>query len=328
MRIGLYCNRFAWTGGEPAIGPVLADLARRAEEAGFASLWVMDHFIQLPRHGAVDEPMLEAYAALAFVAGVTERIRLGTMVTGVTYRHPGVLVKTATTLDVLSGGRGALGLGAGWFEREHVGLGVPFRPLAERFERLEETLRIAHLMWSDRVEPFVGKHYRLAEPLCRPMPIQRPHPPILVGGRGERKTLRLVARYADACNFTLFDHLPDLSAPAALDEVRHKLAVLRRHCEAEDRPYEQIERTVLGWLPVAAEKRDGSLTPERALAVLDQYAALGVDHVLIATSTLLPDGPDPATFALFAEEIIPRAGALPVAGRSLANDRPGMPVGG
>jgi F420-dependent oxidoreductase-like protein len=316
MRVGLYCNQFTWPGGDAAIGPGLADMARRAEEAGFASLWVMDHFVQLPRHGAIDEAMLEGYAALAYAAGVTGRIKLGTMVAGVTYRHPGVLVKTVTTLDVLSGGRAYFGVGAAWFEREHAGLGVPFPPLAERFERLEETLQIAHQMWSGRVEPFAGKHYRLAEPLCRPLPVSRPHPLILVGGGGERKTLRLVARYADACNFGLFDHPPDLSAPAALETVRHKLAVLRGHCEAEGRPYEAIEKTVLGWLPVAAEERAGSVTPERALAALAEYAALGVDHVLIATSTLLPDGPDPATFALFAEEIIPRAAELPIAGRA------------
>ena len=308
MKLGLYCNRFAWSDGEVGIGSTLADMARQAEAAGFASFWVMDHFFQLPRHGEIDELMLEAYAALSFVAGVTERMQLGTMVTGVTYRHPGVLVKTATTLDVLSGGRGALGIGAAWFDREHEGLGIPFPSLAERFERLEETLQIVHQMWgSAQVAPYAGRHYQLAEPISRPRPIQRPHPPIVVGGRGERKTLRLVARYGDACNFSMFHQGPDLSAPAAIDEVRHKLDVLKTHCETEGRPDQEIRRTVLGWLPISGSARPGSFTPAQALAVLQQYADLGVDEVMIASSTLFPDGPDPATFALFEREIVPAA---------------------
>ena len=286
-------------------------MARQAEAAGFASLWVMDHFFQLPRHGEIDEPMLEAYAALSFVAGVTERMQLGAMVTGVTYRHPGVLVKTATTLDVLSGGRGALGIGAAWFDREHEGLGIPFPSLAERFERLEETLQVVHQMWgSAQVAPYAGRHYQLAEPISRPRPIQRPHPPIVVGGRGERKTLRLVARYGDACNFSMFHHAPDLSAPAAINEVRHKLEVLKAHCETEGRPYDEIQRTVLGWLPVGGAALPGALTPARALATLQAYADLGVGEVMIATSTLFPDGPDPATFALLAREVIPAASEI------------------
>lgn len=318
MKLGLYCNRFTWPGGEAAIGTGVAEMARLAEGAGFASFWVMDHFVQLPRHGAIDEPMLEAYTTLAFVAGVTERIGLGTMVTGVTYRHPGVLVKTVSTLDALSGGRALFGIGAAWFEREHRGLGIPFPPLAERFERLEETLRIAQSMWSGRVEPFEGAHYHLAEPICQPQPVARPHPPIVVGGRGERKTLRLVARYANACNFTLFDHAPDLSAQAALDETAHKLDVLRRHCDAEGRPYDEIERTVLGWLPISSDDGPGTLSPGAALSVLERYAAIGVDQVMIASSTLLPQGPDRRTFDLIAERVIPAASDIPVAGRRVS----------
>jgi F420-dependent oxidoreductase-like protein len=311
MDVGLYCNRFAWSGGEAAIGPTLADMAEQAETAGLASFWVMDHFFQLPRHGDIDEPMLEAYAALSFIAGVTTRIQLGAMVTGVTYRHPGVLVKTATTLDVLSGGRAALGIGAAWFDREHIGLGIPFPPLKERFERLEETLQIAHRMWHGTdIEPYAGRHYQLAEPISSPRPIQRPHPPIVVGGRGERKTLRLVAQYGDACNFSMFHQGPDLSAPAAIDEVRHKLEVLRAHCETQGRPDHEIRRTVLGWLPIGATARAGSFTPAQALAVLQRYADLGVDEVMIATSTLFPNGPDPETFALFEREIVPAAREL------------------
>ncbi len=325
MQLGLYCNRFNWPGTEAGIGSALAAMAQEAEAAGLASFWVMDHFFQLPRHGAVEEPMLEAYAALAYVAAVTRRMRLGTMVTGVTYRHPGVLVKSVTTLDVLSGGRASLGIGAAWFDREHEGLGIPFPALKERFERLEETLQIAHQMWSGEVGPFTGKHYQLAETLCQPLPVQRPHPPIVVGGRGERKTLRLVARYGDACNFTLFNHLPDLSAPAALEEVRHKLEVLRGHCDTLGRPYEEIERTVLGWLPMTDTPKEGSFTPDQAIAVLERYAELGVDHLLIATSTLFSKGPDAATFRLLREEIVPRAAELPVTGRDCARGRPTSP---
>src|SRR5687768_5471742 len=154
MKLGLYCNHFTWPGGEVAIRSGFAELAREAEGAGFSSFWLMDHFFQLPRHGEIDDPMLEAYTALGFIAAVTERMQLGTMVTGVTYRHPGVLVKAVTTLDVLSGGRAALGIGAAWFDREHAGLGVPFPPLKERFERLEETLLIARQMWSGETGPF------------------------------------------------------------------------------------------------------------------------------------------------------------------------------
>jgi F420-dependent oxidoreductase-like protein len=185
--------------------------------------------------GGAELDMLEAYTALGFLAGHTSRVRLGTMVTGVSYRHPGILIKQVTTLDVLSGGRAWLGIGAAWFEREHVGLGVPFPPLKERFERLEEALQIALKMWDpDDNGPFEGKHYRLAEALNSPQPLTRPHPPILIGGSGERKTLRLVARYADACN--LFGDA---------DTVRHKLEVLKDHCRAEGRNYNDIEKTVL-----------------------------------------------------------------------------------
>ena len=237
MRIGLQVPSFTWPGGAGEIGAKFAEIARAADDAGFASFWVLDHFFQIPLVGPAEREMLEGYTALSFAAAVTRRIALGTMVTGVTYRHPGVLVKTATTLDVLSGGRAYLGVGAAWFDREHAGLGVPFPALGERFERLEEALRIAHQMWSKSNEPFQGKHYQLAETLCSPAPISRPHPRILIGGQGEKKTLRLVARYADACN--LFEFL----GPATLSR---KLDVLRRHCDSEKRDYASIEKTTLG----------------------------------------------------------------------------------
>src|SRR5579863_9513184 len=199
MRIGLQVPNFTWSTDQGSLGDTFAIIAQRAERAGFFSLWVMDHFFQIPGVGPAEHEMLEGYSALAFAAGRTQRIKLGTMVTGVTYRYPGLLVKTATTLDALSHGRAYFGVGAAWNEEEHNGLGVPFPPLSERFERLEETLQIALQMWSGNEKAFQGKHYQLACLLNSPQSVQRPHPPILIGGGGERKTLRLVAKYADAC---------------------------------------------------------------------------------------------------------------------------------
>ena len=315
MKVGLYCNSFKWDGGDSEIASRLRTLATESEKAGFDSFWVMDHFFQLPRHGAIDDPMLEAYSALNWLAGITNRMQLGAMVTGVTYRLPGVLINAATTLDVLADGRSTLGLGAAWFDREHEGLGIPFPPLAERFERLEETLQIAHHMWSGKAEPYVGKHYQLTEPLLRPQPVHRPHPPILVGGRGERKTLRLVAKYGDACNFSIFDHTPNLSAPSALDEVEHKLTVLRDHCQNEGRDYAEIERTVLGWLPIRESPGPDEFSVDQAVGVLSAYADLGIDHLIIATSTFLPAGYEPDLFELLREEFIPRARDIQSEGR-------------
>lgn len=269
MKIGLHVARFNWPGGSAVIGPRLAEIVRTADEAGFATFWPMDHFFQIGTFGEADEPMLEGYATLAFAAGITRQIELGLLVTGVTYRHPGVLIKTVTTLDVLSGGRAILGIGAAWNEREHRGLGVPFPPLAERFERLEETLQIAHQMWSGQTAPYQGEHYHLAEPLNAPAPVRRPRPPILVGGGGEKKTLRLVARYADACN--LFE------TPA----LGRKLAVLRERCDEIGRPYDEIEKTCLTNIVLSRDGGNGTLTPAQAIEKLGQLAELGIDQVII-----------------------------------------------
>ena len=241
MKLGLQIPSFTWPGGAADLAPTLARIGQAAEGAGFASLWVMDHFFQIEMIGKPEEPMLEGYSALNFLAAVTKQIRLGTLVTGVIYRYPGILVKTITTLDVLSGGRTYFGIGAGWYEREAVGLGVPFPPLKERFERLEETLQIALQMWSGKVASYSGKHYRLAETLNSPQPISQPHPPILIGGAGEKKTLPLVAKYGDACNLYAFENL---------EVLRAKLDVLRQNCDAIGRPYDDIERTAVGRLDV------------------------------------------------------------------------------
>lgn len=302
MRVGLQVPRFHWSGGPEQIGRTFGDIARRAEDAGFYSFWVMDHFFQIRSQGPKEEEMLEGYSALSFAAGKTERIRLGTLVTGVTYRYPGILVKTATTLDVLSGGRAYFGVGAAWNEEEHRGLGVPFPPLSERFERLEELLQIALQMWSGEAQAYSGKHYHLANALNVPNALQRPHPPILIGGSGEQKTLRLVAQYADACN--LFSSLQ----PGVLE---HKLDVLRGHCEKLGRPYEQIEKTTLGTLHLSRSGGNGTQSPAEAVAYFQRLAALGIDQAIVN----MPNVSDPDVFKLLATEVIPAVTALPVAGR-------------
>jgi len=234
MNLDLHVWRFDWAGPPVAIGPGVGALAQRAEALGVRTLSFMDHYFQMERMAPAEDPMLEGYTALGFVAGRTERLRLRLLVTGVTYRYPGLLAKIVTTLDVLSGGRAELGIGAAWYDREHLALGVPFPPVAERFERLEETLQICLQMWSDDNGPYEGKHYRLAETLCSPMPVSEPRPRILIGGGGEKKTLRLVAQYADACN--IFGE-PDV--------VAQKMDVLRRHCEAVGRDPNEIEVTAM-----------------------------------------------------------------------------------
>jgi F420-dependent oxidoreductase-like protein len=301
MKIGLQVNHFTWPPDRP-IGPTFGAIGRRAEEAGFDSLWVMDHFFQIGGLGKPEEPMLEGYSALSFIAGQTSKIKLGTLVTGVTYRHPGILVKTVTTLDVLSSGRAYLGIGAAWNELEHIGLGVPFPPLKERFERLEETLQIAHQMWSGEIGPYQGKHYHLEQTLNSPQAITKPHPPILLGGGGEQKTLRFVAKYGDACNF--FARMGD-------EVLRHKLDVLREHCEAENRPYDQIEKTSLDRVYVTRDGANGSISPQQAIDQFAHLAELGFDHGIIS----MPNVSDPDAFDVFRDQIAPEVHKIKVAGR-------------
>jgi F420-dependent oxidoreductase-like protein len=234
MNLDLHVHRFEWAGGPAAIGPAVSDLAQRAEAIGVRTLSFMDHYFQMDWMAPAEDPMLEGYTSLGFVAGVTDRLRLRLLVTGVTYRHPGLLAKIVTTLDVLSRGRAELGIGAAWYEREHRGLDAPFPPLGERFERLEEAIQICLQMWGEDNGPYQGRHYQLAETLCSPMPVSRPRPRILIGGSGERKTLRLVARYADACNI--------FGGPK---EIAHKLEVLKRHCQDVGRDPREIEVTAM-----------------------------------------------------------------------------------
>jgi F420-dependent oxidoreductase-like protein len=284
VKLGLHYWNFSTPPEPTMIAPTLVETARIAEQAGVSSFTVMDHYFQMEAMASVDEPMLEAYTTLGYLAASTERMTLGVMVTGVMYRYPGLLAKIVTTLDVLSGGRARLGIGASWYEREQLGLGVPVVPVGERFERLEETLRICLQMWSDDNGPFDGRHYQLTETLCMPAPITRPHPPIMIGGGGEKKTLLLVARYADACN--VFGTSPD--------EVARKLTVLRDHCDAEGRDYDSIEKTVVVVQPALADV-DAFIAAARA------YAALGVAEV-----QTMPDR-HPVEFAeQLAERILPK----------------------
>ena len=232
MKIGLQIPDFSTPRGPERLGAELATVARTADDAGFEYIAVMDHFFQIPAVGPAEREMLEAYTTLGYLAACTSRAALLTVITGTVYREPGMLAKIVTTLDVLSGGRGGLGIGAAWNEEEARGLGIPFPPVAERFERLEETLQICLQMWQGDESPYHGKHYQLERPLNSPQSLSRPHPPIMIGGGGEKKTLRLVARYADACNVF-----------AGRDEAR-KLDVLRQHCEAVGRDYDTIYKTV------------------------------------------------------------------------------------
>ncbi|MGK5532231.1 LLM class F420-dependent oxidoreductase [Streptomyces sp. URMC 129] len=276
MRLGMHLVDWGYEGGPAAIGPELARVGEQVEEAGVVWLSAMDHYFQMEHRAPAEEPMLEGYTTLGYLAAHTSTVRLGLLVTGVTYRHPALLAKIVTTLDVLSGGRAALGIGAAWYEREHRGLGVPFPPVAERFERLEETLRICLRMWDPAENgPFEGRHYRLAETLCSPPPVSSPRPDVLIGGGGERKTLRLVARYADACN--LF--------ASSRAEVAHKLDVLRRHCEEAGRDEATVRKTVIS--PVSPLDR-GDV--DGFVAAMEPYARLGVDTVIVIPPAVRPAG--------------------------------------
>ncbi|MEW6225413.1 MAG: LLM class F420-dependent oxidoreductase [Chloroflexota bacterium] len=273
MKAGLQISSFTWPGGDAAIGPTLGRIVRDADDAGFDSIWVMDHLFQIRGVGRPEEPMLEGWTTLGFMAANSARARLGLMVGGIHYRLPGLWVKAATTLDVLSGGRAWLGIGAAWNQQESDGLGFPFPPLGERFEMLEETLRIAHQMWSGEhgtEAAFAGRHYRAARLLNSPQSLTRPHPPIMIGGGGERKTLRLVAQYADACNV--------FGGPEA---IHHKYEVLREHCAAIGRDPDEIERSVLQ--SVRLDLGDGN--GESAGQVVDRFGELadaGAQHVIFS----------------------------------------------
>jgi F420-dependent oxidoreductase-like protein len=286
VRIGIHYASFTHPDWHTRLADRLTETARVADQGGASLFTLMDHWFQMENLGGPSQPMLEGYTTLGYLAGQTESVRLSLLVTGTTYRYPGLLAKIVTTLDVLSKGRATLGIGAAWYDREHAGLGVPFPSTSERFERLEETLQIVRQMWSDDDGAYDGTHYQLAETVCVPPPVQRPHPSILIGGSGERKTLRMVAQYADACN--LFGESPDV--------VRHKLDVLRGHCDELGRDYDAIEKSmiVMGTDPVT--DTDGFLTS------MEEYAALGISLI-----TMVPPTDDPVGWtSAVCEDVLPR----------------------
>jgi F420-dependent oxidoreductase-like protein len=288
MELGIHFIDFL--PGDPAnLAPTLVTTAKTAEDIGATMFTLADHFFQMEGVGRAEDPFLEGYTSLGFLAGQTTSITLALLVTGVTYRHPGVLAKTVTTLDVLSQGRSMLGLGAAWYGREHVALGVPYPPVRQRFEMLEETLQICLQMWDEDNGRYHGKHYELAETICEPKPIRRP--PILIGGSGEKKTLRLVAQYADVWNTT--DSEPD--------ELKHKIGVLTRHCDAVDRDVGEIRKTV-GLFADPFADIDGYFKR------LEHYAGLGIEMINIGP---VPGTPDPAGFVeRFGEELMPKVSEI------------------
>ena len=276
MKLGLQVVQFNWPGSPANIGSTLAAIGKTADSAGFDSLWVMDHYFQMdmPQMGLhPQEPMLEGYSALSFLAAATERVRLGTMVTGVNYRYPGHLLKSVSNLDVLSGGRAYLGIGAGWYEREAKGLGFPFPPLKDRFEMLEEMLQIVKQAWSGDFSAYNGRHYQLAEPMNNPQPLTRPHPPILIGGGGEKKTLRLVAQYADACNLFAF---------MGVEGLKHKLNVLRQHCDDVARDYAEIDKTALGQVNLG----QGGMSAADVIGFCRALAGAGIDTYIFSVANV------------------------------------------
>jgi F420-dependent oxidoreductase-like protein len=318
MKIGLHIGNFSWPGSPENISAKLKEIAHAADEAGFYSVSVMDHLFQLGDrygeiHGPWEEPMLEGYSTLSYLAAITKQIKLGLLVTCPFFRSPGLLVKMVSTLDVLSDGRSLLGIGAGWFEEEAAGLGIPYpESWTERFERLEETLQIIHQVWNGNTSPFEGKHFHLTNPINQPTPVSQPHPPIIIGGSGEKKTLRLVAQYANATNLVAgspcaiesFGVLArqDESYAAWLEQlspkIQHKLSVLNKHCEAIGRPYDDIEKSIVTYIKVGA---DGMGQDEILQLCLD-FANLGFQYVIFIISNAYEIKP----FEVFGEAIIPQ----------------------
>ena len=298
MKIGLQISSFSWPGGDAQIGPTLARVCRAADDAGFDSIWVMDHLFQIRSVGEIEEPMLEGTTALGFMAAHTKRARLGLMVGAVPYRQPGMWIKSTTTLDVLSEGRAWFGIGAAWNVEEARALGIPFPDLTDRFRALEDTLKMAHQAWTGAGEPgapFKGKTVRATRLMNSPQVLSRPRVPILVGGGGERTTLRLVARYADACNV--------FGAP---DMLRHKFQVLAEHCADVGRDYNTIERTNLSSVSITEDGKQGSLTPSALVERLGNSASAGSHHTIFSVRNLW----DPSKIELIGRDVIPQVRGL------------------
>ncbi|MFX1286785.1 MAG: LLM class F420-dependent oxidoreductase [Promethearchaeota archaeon] len=307
MKIGIQIPNLTFPKGRKSFPDDFKKIVQTVDESGFSSLWVMDHFFQigsLENHllGPAKDDMHEGYSLLNYAAAVTKNVKLGTMVTGNIYRHPGMLVKAVTTLDILSKGRAYFGIGAGWFEREAVGLGIPFYNWTTRFEMLEETLQITKQMWSENNGEFKGKHYQLKETLCNPPPYQK-YPPILIGGMGPKKTLRFVAKYADACNLFL---------EAGIEKVEEALETLKQHCQTEGRPYNEIEKTTLGSvfldqpdIPEKSARGTKNLkSVDDILSMVKTLSEMGIDHAIFNMRNPLAEQ---EPLSIFRDEIIPIA---------------------
>jgi F420-dependent oxidoreductase-like protein len=295
MKVGLQISSFTWPGGDATLAETLAGIVRTADDAGFDSIWVMDHFLQIGSVGKPDEPMLEGMTALGFMAAHSKRARLGLMVGGIHYRQAGLWLKAATTLDVLSGGRAWFGIGAAWNEQESRALGFPMPPLGERFEMLEETLQLVGEAWAGEHgsrESFEGRHYQASDMLNSPQALSKPHPPILIGGGGERRTLKLVAQYADACN--VFGTDPD--------QLKHKYEVLRRHCDAVGRDYDSIEKTLLTQVSITPDGARRSLTPDAMVERLGRATEVGAQHAIFSVRHV----EDLSKLELIGREVIPQ----------------------
>ncbi|MEA2608588.1 MAG: hypothetical protein QOJ75_831 [Chloroflexota bacterium] len=298
MKFGLQVPSFTWPGGPAAIGPTLARIVRQADDIGFDSIWVQDHFFQIRGLGRPEEPMLEGWTTLGYMAAHSTRARLGLMVGGVHYRYPGLWIKAATTLDILSGGRAWLGIGAAWNEEESNALGFPFPPLVERFEMLEETLRIGYAMWSgDRGTEgtFEGRHYHANRLLNSPQSISRPRVPIMIGGGGEKRTLRLVAQYADACNV--------FGSP---EGIARKYSILDEHCEAVGRDPREIERSTLQTVRVRADGARGSETPAQVVEHFGELGDAGAQHIIMSVR----DVQEPASLEVIGRDVLPQVRSL------------------
>ncbi len=308
MKFGLQHPNYTFDGENGKVFDTLSARARSAEEGGFDSFWVMDHFIQIPMVGTTDQPMLEGWSTISSLIGVTKKIRLGTLVTGNIYRNPALLAKMGATVDVLSGGRLFMGVGAGWFEKEAEAYGIPHYDVPERLRRLGEALQIIRGMWSSDGFSFEGKYYRVSDAFCVPKPVQKPHPPILIGGGGEKMTLRLVAKYGDACNLT-----------GGAEMIRHKLEVLREHCRAVGRDYDDILKTKLGHLVIARDVEEARSiaeveghtperlndyviygTPDRVKQSIGELAAAGVEYLILNIHA----SKEEEMLRLFAEEVV------------------------
>jgi F420-dependent oxidoreductase-like protein len=309
LKVGLHIGKFDWAGSPRNIGKKLTEIAQKADEVGFESIWVMDHVFQLGTqfgtiHGPETAVMLEGNSVIAYLAALTKKIKLGVQVTCNFFRNPALLIKILTTIDVLSEGRSYLGIGAGWFEREARGYGYKFPSLKERFERLEETLQIAKHMWSGNTNVFEGKFLTLTEPINVPHPLSKPHPPILIGGAGEKRTLRLVAKYGDACNIVLGTTLQEAGVLARenitwdhqVERLMHKYNVLKQHCDDIGRSYEEIEKTATTYIKLAPDAMNSS----EIIQICKKLADVGCQHLIFN----MPNVDDITPLEIMGREVI------------------------